>query len=236
MRLQPVNYYHMHVGHGHVPSRWEIPAEEHFAALVLAGFTGTVRVGLIGDESNRHKVRKWLDSRWPKWQPAMIADDGYEQWTINAMHCWAKAADPDTPVLYNHTKGAFQDTPHNHNWRRAMETALIGGKDDRAWLRCIDELQDYDLVGCHWLTPQEFPVTVSEGKPFWGGNFWWAKAGYLAKLAPVEGGNPDLGYNRYKAEEWVGQGNPRVLDLIPGWPQYEETGGYNSVLGGRLHG
>ena len=63
-----------------------------------------------------------------------------------------------------------------------------------------------------------------------------ATAGYLAKLPPVEGGNPNKGYNRYKAEEWIGGGNPKVLDLKPGWPDYPEVDGeFNSVLGGRLH-
>jgi hypothetical protein len=191
-----------------------------------------VLAGIVGDPDNRAKAGKWLDKAWPGWRPAVYADEGYEQPTISAMHRWARAADPATPVLYTHGKGAFQDTPHNHNWRRAMEDRLIG-----SWSKHILTLGSgkFDAIGCHWLTHEEFPVTITEGKPMFGGNFWWATAGYLAKLAPVQGGDPDLGYNRYKAEEWIGQGNPRVLDLSPGWPQYEETGGYNSILGGRLH-
>jgi hypothetical protein len=192
-----------------------------------------VYVGLVGDVENRltalDALQKWgadLD-----WGIIAAADEGYEQVTISAMHHKAKLLPPETPILYCHTKGAYQDTPFNRAWRRSMESSLIGN-----WEDCLGVLAHYDVVACHWLTHDEYPETVTNGKPFAGGNMWWATAGYLAELPPVEGGNPALGYNRYKAEEWIGRGNPKVLDLKPGWPDYkEEDGGYNSVLGGRLH-
>jgi hypothetical protein len=228
----------MHVGHGHVSSRWIPVVKEHFERLTRAGFDGDIDIGLVGDAENRltalDALQKWgadLD-----WGIIAQADEGYEQVTISAMHQKAKLLPPETPILYAHTKGAYQDTPFNRAWRRSMETFLIGDGDLVTWRMCAAALENYDLVGSHWLTHDEFPVTVTNGKPMFGGNFWWATAGYLAKLPPVEGGNPNLGYNRYKAEEWIGGGNPKVLDLKPGWPDYqEEDGGYNSVLGGRLH-
>lgn len=237
MAPAPVHFFHMHVGHGHVPSRWEVPAQEHFTALRDAEFRGRVCVGLVGDEENRLTARLWLDKTWPRWQPAVVADDGYEQWTLAAMHRWAKAADPQTPVYYAHTKGAYQDHPFNHNWRRGMEALLMGTSAIHTWRDRVGDLASgkWDAVGLHWLTPDDFPVTISVGRPMFAGNFWWATAGYLATLPEVEGGNPMLGYNRFKAEEWLGQLQPRVLDLKPGWPEYEDTGGYNSITGGRLH-
>jgi hypothetical protein len=47
---------------------------------------------------------------------------------------------------------------------------------------------------------------------FFAGNFWWASADYLGKLAA-----PSMA-NRWEAEKWIGTGKPRVCDLIPGFP------------------
>lgn len=237
--MTPVHFYHMHVGHGHVASRWKPVAEEHFARLVTAGFDGDVHVGRVGDPDKRIEAEEWLDDAREGWIEASEADEGYEQVTLRAVHAFAQhyTTDPATPVLYCHTKGAYQDTPFNRAWRRGMEDCLIGGDGASLWKAAVMALHTHDLVGCHWLTHEEFPETVSEGKPMFGGNMWWATAGYLASLPPVEGGDPARGYNRYKAEEWAGQNNPNVLDLKPGWPDYPlSDGGYDSILGGRLRG
>ncbi len=238
--MYPAHWYHIHCGHGHVASRWEPVVEEHFKALRAAKFDGEIHVGLVGDLKNRFDVLDLIEKLGGdlEWYVDAEADEGYEQVTIQAMHEFAKTAPADQPILYCHTKSAYQDTPFNRAWRRSMTRHLVGFDDVATWKFAVSELaaDRYDLVACHWLTHEEFPVTVSEGKPMPGGNFWWATAGYLAGLPPVEGGDPNMGYNRYKAEEWVGKNSPRVLDLKRGWPNYPlEDGGYDSVLGGRLH-
>ena len=228
----PLHVYHVHVGHGHVSSRWEPVVEEHFRALRDAQFEGRVGVGLVGDQEKRTQAIRMLDKLWPDWWILAAADEGFEQPTIDAMHRVAKDADPATPVLYCHTKGAFQDTPFNRAWRRGMTSDLVG-----FWQACVMSLNQYDVIGRHWLTHEEFPKTITNGNPMFAGNFWWARAGYLAGLPPVQGGEPGMPLNRYKAEDWIGQGNPspKVLDLHPGWPDYhnEDDGGYDSVKGGQ---
>lgn len=208
--IAPVHYYHIWVGDAHHGSNWRIPAEEHFTVLKAAGYAGEVRVGLAGDVRERVNACQLLQQWWPV-QIAARADEGFEQVTLQAMHDWAKEAGPDTPVYYAHTKGAFQDYPANHRWRRSMDSALINSWHD--WVAELDS-GAYDAIGLHWLTHQDYPDWISPARPMFGGNFWWARAGYLASLAPVEHGS------RWHAEGWVGTGFPRVHDLQPGWPSY----------------
>lgn len=229
--MTPLHVYHIHVGHGHVSSRWEPVVEEHFKRLRDSQFEGEVVVGLVGDPDKRLKAVKLISDLWPEHEAIHAADEGFEQPTIKIMHERAKHTDPAQPILYCHTKGAFQDTPFNRAWRRGMTARLVG-----FWPACVTALGKYDLIGSHWLTHEEFPKTITNGNPMFAGNFWWARAGYLASLPPVEGGEPGMPYNRYKAEDWVGQGNPKYLDLHPGWPDYhnEDDGGYDSVKGGQI--
>jgi hypothetical protein len=83
------------------------------------------------------------------------------------------------------------------------------------WRFCLDRLAGADAVGCHWITPDEYAARQVT-TPFFGGNFWWARCGYLAGLAEP----PSCETDRHLAEAWVGGGNPRVYDLRPGWPAY----------------
>jgi hypothetical protein len=52
--------------------------------------------------------------------------------------------------------------------------------------------------------------------PLFAGNFWWARAKYLATLPEPET------ENRRQAEGWVGLGGPKVYDLRPGWPDWDD--------------
>jgi hypothetical protein len=119
---------------------------------------------------------------------------------------------PDTAVLYHHIKGVTKPgDPLWDAWRGCMERACVWN-----WRQCHDLLSHgYDSVGCHWLTPERFPGTVTS--PFWGGNFWWARSDYLARLPGLAA---DRWENRYEAESWSGRGIPRpaVMDFHPQWP------------------
>jgi hypothetical protein len=119
-------------------------------------------------------------------------------------------------VLYAHTKGAAAPGPHQDAWRRSMTCALLSELG-----RNLEALEaDYDAVGSHWLTPEEFPPErrYVDGRwtttPYFGGNFWLASASFLRALPepPLE--------SRHDAEAWIGRGPrpPRALNLVPGWP------------------
>jgi len=94
-------------------------------------------------------------------------------------------------------------------WRELMTTHVVGG-----WRECVALLDDHDAAGCYWATPQMYPGFVVT--PMFCGNFWWADAGYLARLPPVSR------ESRFHAEGWVGLGDPVVADVHPGWPTWAE--------------
>lgn len=217
MRVRrPVHFYHLYAG-----GTWPQPLREHAAALERAGFDGDIAVGLVGDAWDRTAARGVAATlpclpraRWLEW------DDGYEQRTLSAMRQWARDAPPDTPVLYAHAKGSADNSEWNAIWRRSMTHHVVG-----LWEICLAVLEEgYDTVGCHWLTPErdndppDRPVTT----PMYGGNFWWATAGYLAALP-----EPGTDY-RHQAEEWVGLGSPKAYDLLAGWPTLELCSPYST--------
>jgi hypothetical protein len=65
-------------------------------------------------------------------------------------------------------------------------------------------------VGCHWIRNPEWP----EQGPFFAGNFWWARSGYLRMLPEP------LNETRWQAETWITLGSPRIRDMLPEWPTY----------------
>lgn len=195
------HFYHMFCG-----APWQSIAAEHAAALTPGEWDLTV--GLVGPPSAREVARRW----WSEQRNCSFveATSGWEQVTLRRLWRWARYADPAEPVLYAHTKGVTHKNNgglHGAVWRRSMTQLLVEN-----WPRCLQLLSDYDAVGCHWLTPAiKWPPHVIE-TPFFGGNFWWANAGYVATLP--EPGNA----NRYAAEQWIGLGDPKVADLRPGIP------------------
>lgn len=193
-----------HFYHVYADGQWQGPAAEHFTALRDAGLKTVPAVGIVGRLCHRRDVGRWLTSEAGTWTLAAEADEGFEQVTLAAMHRWCQRAHPSA-VLYAHTKGAFHPSDFNHRWRRSMTSCVIG-----RWANCCAALTGYDAAGCHWLTAGEYPGQVVT--PYFGGNFWWARSSYLARLPP-----PPL-TQRHDAETWIGLGAPTVKDMSPGWP------------------
>ncbi len=195
---------------------WPQPVAEHVAALAAAAFEGDVTVGLVGDPADREAVRGVMGQglaaagipvSWLGW------DSGYEQLTLSALRAWARKADPAATVLYAHAKGSADNSEWNAIWRRSMTHHVVG-----RWRECRTLLATgYDTAGCHWLTPKQHhdPPAHPLTSPMYGGNFWWATAGYLAGL-PEPGSS-----SRWDAESWIGLRSPHAADLLPGWPSLE---------------
>ena len=99
-------------------------------------------------------------------------------------------------ILYLHSKGASHSQPTLQvaDWRRLMLHFLVERHEE-----ALATLADADVVGCNLL---------DSPRRHFSGNFWWAKAGYLAGLAPVPAGE------RHEAEWWVLSGpGVRALSL-----------------------
>lgn len=189
---------------------WEAIAAEHADALERSGAPWEMTVGLVGPDGERSRARAWWAGRWPGTTFIQSAG-GYEQVTLRGLRRWSESAPGDAAVLYAHAKGITHKNGggvHGMAWRRSMTAMLVTN-----WRECERLLAGKDAVGCHWLDPAH--PALPPGRfthPFFGGNFWWSKASYLACL-------PEPGTRtRYDAEAWIGLGNPDVADLRPGFP------------------
>jgi len=197
-----------HFYHLYADGSWEKAAAEHAAALRWSAFTGNIAVGIVGEKQRRAAARRWLAREFGPCEIAAEADTGFEQVTIRALHDWALTQQDEAAVLYAHTKGAANHSKHNDLWRQSMTNWVVS-----EWRDCVKLLSDHDAVGCHWLTTGEYGDRLP-GDMF-GGNFWWARASYLASLPPVDD------TNRHMAETWLALGDPVIYDLRPGWPTQE---------------
>lgn len=198
-----------HFYHVWADGQWTVPVHEHLRALRDSRYAGSVHVGLVGTPGNRDDAERHIVKFWsPRIDVCASAESGYEQVTLNALHDYVHRSDAAPYVLYAHTKGAYEESVPRDMWREAMTGPLV-----RHWRLAMPLLETYDAVGLHWLTAEEFPGRGID-TPFFGGNFWWATTAYLRTLP-----RPGTG-SRFDAEGWIGLGNPRVIDLEPGWPPY----------------
>jgi len=131
--------------------------------------------------------------------------------TLAHLRAWLPG-NPGALVFYHHPKCATRNDTLCHIWRRCMTKHLVSG-----WRQCYTYLETTcESVGTHWLTPEEHPGLVKS--PFWGGNFWWARASFLLELPAL----PVTATSRedfYLAESWIGMARrPRVHDFHHQWP------------------
>lgn len=118
----------------------------------------------------------------------------YEFPTLNYVRSFCQSNDGF--VFYIHTKGIFRDTEMSTDWRRYMEYFLIERHED-----CLGILAHSDVCGVNWqLVPW----------PHFSGNFWWARAQYVATLPALDTSEPVVaGWNlgeRHHCERWVCSG------------------------------
>lgn len=197
-----LHYYHLSTG-GPI---WRLCVEEHLGFMERSGYDQEFMVNLHGPENEA--ARELLAAS--SFDPTIIElDEEFENVSMDMIRSLAIER-PERAYFYAHAKGSWHVAHINEEWRRSMELTLMMGWRDA--LRAL-ESGETDLVGCHWLTPEEFPALVSEGRgPFFGGGYWMGTGSYFASLDPC------LRDDRYRAEQWSATGNPRVWDLTPGWP------------------
>lgn len=189
----------LHMYHLYADGDWGRAVAEHLNALDRITVPYRVVCGVVGSPENRADAIKVLPSSWE----IVEFDDGYEDRTLSLIPDRLT----DLPVLYAHTKGAGFPTAHSDAWRACMTRQVVG-----KWRSNLHALtQGYDVVGAHWLTPDEWEDVES---PFFGGNYWWASAEHLRKLGPV--GTE----SRFQSERWIGTVPVRPLNLVAGWPGF----------------
>jgi hypothetical protein len=146
--------------------------------------------------------------------------------TLSHLQRWLPGHE-DWYVFYHHAKGVTKP-PHgiDEAWRRCMTRHLVVD-----WRKCVSDLDaGCDAVGCHWLLPEKHPgmaplwATYKQfpdiiRTPYFGGNFWFAKASYLLTL-PKLPENAACRQDFFLAESWIGMGphRPTVKDYHDAWP------------------
>lgn len=196
---------------------WEEPVEDFVRSVRDSGLDGELTgkfLGLVGTEENCIRV---LSAMPGGWLPVATAQEGFTQVTLAALRTFAlcPGCSPDGLVFYGHNKGALNNTEINRRWRRSMYRHVFEN-----WRVNVELLADYDAVGCHWLTQEEFPqMSFRADLPaprHFGGEVWAARLDYVRRLPPLR-------YDtRWDSEPWIGYcDGMRPYDLLPGWPAFE---------------
>jgi hypothetical protein len=190
------HYYHLYAD-----GPWEHIFSEHWDKLRDSGLLFMLeffRVGVVGSEDNRARVRESL----PMVDIVAEAEKGWEQVTLTKLRQDAEIF--DGAILYAHTKGAWANTDLAREWRVSMTHDTV-----TRWRECVEALERVEAAGPYWLKSHE-PEHKDHGH-FFAGNFWWARTDYLRKL------DPPRNENRYQAEGWVGLKDPTVHNMREGY-------------------
>ena len=190
-----------HFYHIYADGYWKQCMHEHLLAMKTYGLFDTIagfHIGIVGQEGNRNQVKEYLAENDVPFSVVDEQLEGWEQVTMNKLYDFAQ--DNDGLIFYAHTKGAYNNTPINNAWRSSMCYYNVV-----KWKDAIEHFNgEIDTVGCHWCH-----------NAFWGGTYWWVTTDYIKTL------NYPLADSRWRAEEWIGSGTPRIFDMNPGWPDFE---------------
>lgn len=127
-----------------------------------------------------------------------------EQWEYPTLRVLQeRARQEEACCWYIHLKGVSHSIEGEQScvrgWREYMEYFVIEN-----WRLCMEQLVDHDAVGVQWKTGP---------RPHFSGNFWWANASYVRRLASIEDVERVAQGGRHEAEFWIGSGRPRVKCL-----------------------
>lgn len=212
--MKLIHYYHIYSD-----GLWQFIVHQHFTSLISYGLINSldeVRVGIVGSDVTRRKVKECLEA----FNIGKIVTDielgtGFEQVTLNRLYEASKTE--EAFYLYAHTKGCSDPSLINQLWCRSMLYYNVV-----MWRAAINELakDGIDAVGCHWICKEEYPFMADQnnpnGYPFFGGTFWWAKSRHIREL-----GRPCTEH-RWQAEHWIGKKTgTKVVDLNKGFPAIE---------------
>ena len=196
------HFYHIYCGlnASQKENDWIPIVQLHIESLKtsqLINNLDTIHIGLIGLPHQRQQVKNFLSENNISYTVVDEANHGWEQLTQNKLYKFAQVNDGN--ILYAHTKGGFNVTEQNVNWRKSMTYFNV-----IKWKDCIEKLSDFDAVGCHWhdFSGQSPPHLGGPhvGQRWFAGTFWWSK---LNKIREI-GHGPTM-QTRWDAEVWIGQ-------------------------------
>ena len=184
---------------------WREVLTEQLSLLAKAKFPGTVHIGFLGDEYEDGFIYHVAHTLGLSIEVRHFGSNlqEFEIPTQRWMQQKCASLDPETPVLYFHTKGVSNPSWISTMWRWLMNAWCL-----TKWERMVQSLSmGHNCAGVSW-SRGGFPA------PYFPGNFWWTTAGFVNQLTPIDDYviqfvdcithcNPhSLGY-RHAAEVWV---------------------------------
>jgi hypothetical protein len=178
---------------------WEDVVAEQLDLLAHVGLSGRVDGAILGTPV---QIRRCLDLAQQRGMTlgAHFSDidmNRYEAPTLDAMQNWARAH-RRSAALYFHTKGVSEPSDAGRTaWRHLMQRHVI-----ERWRQNLQMLQAADAVGVGWY----------DDHPHFSGNFWLARADWLASLPPIHRYQQehtnlrilDQPWDRMACERWIG--------------------------------
>ena len=191
-------FYHI----GQVGEIWQLIVQEQLHALALSGLLKACDKFIVGVNGNQElpflpekaEVTRHPENEWKE-----------ETATIKMLRDFCREND-NYKVFYFHSKGATNPSASVQSWRLVLEYYCVHN-----WKTCVNDLEDYDCVGCFWADEKINDIMAIKGfakaPPHFSSNFWWSKSKYINKL------KDDLlnTVNRYDREFWVGSENPSTV-------------------------
>jgi hypothetical protein len=178
---------------------WETCVSEQLAKVVVSGLYAAADSFVVVASGSREELHKFLVYTAPlaKLNLTLRTQNSYEFPAIEAVRNHA-VAHPKDKICYFHTKGV---TSGDHAWRKVLDYwTLLRWRENVAALS-----SNYDISGPLWLQ-----TTDKHKFHFYAGNFWWANAAYLARLARLQySGRND----RFECEAWIGCRRPRWYNV-----------------------
>jgi len=143
--------------------KWKTITKELLNIIESSGLINKVEkiyVGVVGDEPINFDNEKI---------EVMYRDhvNNFEFLTLERLITFSKQ-NPDSKILYIHTKGINSNEEPVEDWRNYMTYFLIENHEI-----CLEKINDFDVCGVDW---------VQHPAKHFSGNFWWANASYLNTL------------------------------------------------------
>lgn len=177
---------------------WESIYMDQIHKMYLSGLlqnSHTIHIGINGDlplpqtPKNANIVR--------------FSNTGEETNTLSLIKTFCES-NPNSNVMYTHTKGVKHNNIYCESWRRFMDYFTI-----IKWKENLKYLKNYDCVGTNWTID-----TFLGKQPHFSGNCWWATGTHINGLNSNYLTSP----NRYDREFWIGSSyfdkNSKVKDIF----------------------
>jgi hypothetical protein len=176
---------------------YHIFREDVFSAVQISEQMEALRQSGLYDKAShiflsavgRGQSIQWLKRDYPKCDISETTENKFELTTLEKLLSFA-SHNPDTEILYMHTKGITKlKNPAVRDWRELMEYYCLYKHE-----LCLELLKDHSVVGVNLLpTPM----------PHFSGNFWWTKASHINTLPCLLDGKLSTLDLRMSAEFWV---------------------------------